>query len=78
MKIKIHNSYHLHSWRGLVILILFLFPVGKQMMKGQSNALVLNGAYIIMDGGTPLSNIYMVVDQADPAAIIRPGGGHIN
>jgi gliding motility-associated-like protein len=78
MKIKIHNSYHLHSWRGLVILLLFLVPLGKQVMTGQSNALVLNGAYIIMDGGTPTSNIYMVVDQASTTAITRPGGGHIN
>lgn len=78
MKMKIHNSHRLHSWRGLVILILFLCPLGIQMMTGQNNALVLNGAYIMMDGGTPTSNIYMVVDQADPAAIIRPGGGHIH
>ncbi len=78
MKIKIHNSFHLHLWRGMVILLLFLLPLGKQVMTGQTNALVLNGAYIMMDGGTSTSNIYMVVDQADPAAIIRPGGGHIH
>ena len=47
-------------------------------MIGQNNALVLNGAYIIMDGGTPTNNIYMVVDQPNTAGIIRPGGGHIN
>lgn len=59
-------------------MILFLLPFGKQIMTGQTNALVLNGAYITMDGGTSTNGIYMVVDQADPAGIIRPGGGHIH
>lgn len=77
MKIKIHNPFHLHLWRGLVILILLLFSSGIQVM-GQNNALVLNGAYIIMDGGTPTDNIYMVVDQASTTGITRPGGGHIS
>ena len=77
MKIKIYNPFRLHSWRGMAVLILFLFSIGKQVV-GQNNALVLNGAYIIMDGGTPTNNIYMVVDQASTAGITRPGGGHIN
>lgn len=78
MKIITHNPFHLHIRGGLVILILVLLSSGRQVMMGQNNALVLNGAYIVMDGGTPTNNIYMVVDQANTAGIIRPGGGHIN
>lgn len=48
------------------------------MMMGQNNALILNGAYIIIDGGTQTNNIYLVVDQANTIGITRPGGGHIN
>lgn len=44
----------------------------------QNNALVLNGAYMILDGGTPATNIYLVVDQSNPLGIVRLGGGHIN
>ena len=44
----------------------------------QNNSLVLNGAYIIFDGGTVANNIYMVVDQSSTSGIIRPGGGQIS
>jgi gliding motility-associated-like protein len=80
MKIKNNNpSLIFHSWRGLVILALLLLSFGnRQSMIGQNNALILNGAYIILDGGTQANNIYMVVDQANTTGITRPGGGHIN
>lgn len=47
-------------------------------LKSQNNALVLNGAYIILDGGTVVTNIYVVVDQTSTLGIVNPGGGHIN
>lgn len=79
MKIKIYNSFYLfHSWRWFIILFFLLFSIGNQGLVGQNNALVLNGGYIILDGGTQTENIYLVVDEASTSAITRPGGGHIN
>ncbi len=47
--------------------------------NAQNNSIVLDGAYIVMDGGTATNNIYIVVDQPNPAGIIRlPTGGHIH
>ena len=45
---------------------------------GQNNDLVLDGAYIVLDGGTPATNIYMVVEQSNPVGIVRQSGGHIH
>jgi len=43
------------------------------------NTLVLNGADIILNGGTATNNIYLVVDQPNPSGIIRLSkGGHIH
>ncbi len=44
----------------------------------QNNALVLDGAYIVLDGGTVANPIYIVVGQSNTAGIVRlSGGGHI-
>jgi gliding motility-associated-like protein len=45
---------------------------------GQNNSIVLDGAFIVLDGGTAANNIYVVVDQPNPSGIVRlPAGGHI-
>ena len=45
----------------------------------QNNSIVLNGAFIVLDGGTTANNIYVVVDQPNPSGIVRlPAGGHIH
>ncbi|HLV42789.1 MAG TPA: gliding motility-associated C-terminal domain-containing protein [Brumimicrobium sp.] len=45
----------------------------------QNNSIVLNGAFIVLDGGTTANNIYIVVDQPSPSGIVRlPAGGHIH
>jgi gliding motility-associated-like protein len=45
---------------------------------GQTNALVLNGGYMVMNGGTTLNNVHLVVNQTSPQGIVRlPQGGHI-
>jgi len=44
---------------------------------GQNNALVLNGAFITLNGGTSTTPIYLVVNQSNSLGITRPGGGHI-
>lgn len=43
------------------------------------NALVLNGAYAVMNGGTSGSPIYLVVNQNNTSGIVRTAnGGHIH
>ncbi len=41
------------------------------------NALVINGDYVVMSGGTVGTNNFLVVDQPNTAGIIRVGGGYI-
>jgi len=55
---------------GGVLLCLSAFP--------QNNALVLNGGFIIMNGGTSANPTYLVINQNQTTGIIRPGGGHIH
>lgn len=43
----------------------------------QNNALVLNGAFVAMNGGTSATPVYLVVNQSNALGITRPGGGHI-
>jgi hypothetical protein len=45
-------------------------------LLAQNNALVLNGAYVTMSGGTFASPVYLVVNAGTPAAIQR-NSGHI-
>jgi gliding motility-associated-like protein len=42
------------------------------------NSVVLNGAYIVLNGGTAANNINLVVDQPNPNGIVRMAGGHIH
>ena len=45
----------------------------------QNNALTLNGAYVVMNGGTQADNIKLVINQPSPSGIVRTSvGGHIH
>lgn len=63
---------------GVLFFLMLLLPFLKwQEARGQNNALVLNGAYMIMSGGTQTTNICMVVNQANTLGIVRTSG-HIS
>src|ERR1035437_4545181 len=62
-----------------VLTVLFFLPFGKAGVSlAQNNAIILDGAFIGLDGGTSATNFYLVVDQSSTSGIIRPGGGHIS
>ncbi len=69
-RMKVRN--HL---RGLAALLLGAAPT---FFTAQNNALVLNGGYVILNGGTATTNIYLVVNQPNTAGIVRQTGGHIS
>lgn len=54
-----------------------LFSLISIIGMSQNNALVLNGAYMILSGGTQTQNICMVVNQTNTAGIVRTSG-HIS
>ncbi|GAB4205263.1 MAG: hypothetical protein Fur0023_13890 [Bacteroidia bacterium] len=61
--------------QNIVFNVLSLF---SSVLIAQNNALVLNGGYMIMNGGTAATPAYIVINQNDVNGIIRPGGGHIH
>ena len=61
----------------VILLFLLLFFLTGNCVKGQNNALVLNGGYMILSGGTQTANICMVVNQPNTAGITRTAG-HIS
>ncbi len=68
---------YLKEKKYVSVFLTFFISVLPLLLAAQNNSLVLNGAYIILDGGTAATNVYMVVDQKDTAGIIR-NAGHIN
>jgi hypothetical protein len=46
-------------------------------VSAQNNSLVLNGGYVVLNGGTSTTPVYLVVAQTSTLGITRPGGGHI-
>ncbi|MBI3503026.1 MAG: T9SS type A sorting domain-containing protein [Bacteroidetes bacterium] len=57
------------------LLFLFLFSISLFSFS-QNNALVLNGAFMRLNGGTSSTPIYLVVNQPNPAGILV-NSGHI-
>ena len=55
------------------LLVTFISPISK----AQNNALVINGDYIVMNGGTLATNNFIVVDQPSTSGIITTGSGFI-
>lgn len=68
------------SNKNIVMMRKLLFYCGFiiSTLSFSQNALVLNGAYITLNGGTVANPIYLVVNQPQTTGIIRPGGGHIH
>lgn len=64
------------------LFILFILIISHQFSSNcyaQNNSIILNGAYIVLDGGTAANSVYVVVDQQDPSGIVRlPTGGYIH
>src|SRR5688572_9778903 len=58
--------------------LLFLFSIIFSLIGVSQNALILNGAYIKLNGGTAGNPIFLVVNQPATTGIVRPGGGHIH
>jgi hypothetical protein len=55
---------------GLAILLMLAFASAR----AQNNSIVLNGAYINLNGGTSSVPIYMVVNQTSSTGISRTAG----
>ena len=65
--------------RLLITSFIFLLILGDfSLVKGQNTALVLNGAYIRLNGGTFASPVYLVVNEGDNTAITRNSGSIIS
>jgi hypothetical protein len=59
-------------------LALLLLVGNGAIVQAQNNALVINGAYINVSGGTWASPVYLVVNNGTPAAITRTTGAIIS
>ena len=46
--------------------------------SAQNNLLVLDGAYIVLDGGTAANSMYVVIDEPSDQGIVRLSGGHVH
>lgn len=53
------------------LLVCFLISLS---LFSQNNALVLNGGFVVLNGGTAVTPIYLVVNQNDQAGITRTSG----
>ena len=62
--------------RNTFVFSLFIFLT--TLVKAQNNALILNGGYTVLNGGTASNPAYLVVNQPNTLGITRSGGGHIN
>lgn len=62
--------------RNIMFIFLSAALCFAQSSVAQNNALILNGAYININGGTWANPVYLVVNNGQPAAITR-NSGHI-
>ena len=67
------NTCYTYINKSVFILILTLHFIS---VYGQNNALILNGAFISVSSGTWANPVYLVVNNGQPAAILR-NSGHI-
>ncbi|PKP39540.1 MAG: hypothetical protein CVT98_01405 [Bacteroidetes bacterium HGW-Bacteroidetes-15] len=63
----------------LTVALICQFAICTLQLQAQNNSIVLDGAYIVLDGGTAANNIHIVIEQPNPLGIVRlPAGGHIH
>src|SRR5690606_19237303 len=74
---KLYNMKKI-TYNNLIFKSLFLV-LTLSFFNGfsQNNALILNGAVTVMNGGSAATPIYIVVNQNNPSGIVR-NGGHIH
>ena len=72
----INRIYKYKYCRNTFVFSLFIFLT--TLVNAQNNALILNGGYAVLNGGTASNPTYLVVNQPNTSGITRPGGGHIN
>ena len=66
-----------HKWSKALLIVLLISL--SSLSFAQNNALVLNGAITVLDGGTAGTPVYLVVNQSNTAGVARlAGGGHIH
>ena len=63
--------------KNIQISLFFFLILFSTIIQAQNNALVLNGAVTVLNGGTAATPIYIVVNQNNPLGIVR-NGGHIH
>lgn len=61
------------NYISLLVLLLTSWSI-----SAQNNLLVLDGAYIVLDGGTAANSMYVVIDEPSGQGIVRLSGGHIH
>lgn len=61
------------NYISLLVLLLTSWSI-----SAQNNLLVLDGAYIVLDGGTAANSMYVVIDEPSDQGIVRLSGGHIH
>lgn len=69
---KLQNTFTVYSLQFMVSVSICLLP--SYILHGQNNALVLNGAYVTLNGGTPATPVYLVVNQPNALGITRTSG----
>jgi len=64
---------------SIIIIFAILYILFVPTKINAQNALILNGAYIVENGGTATNNIHIVINQPDTLGIVKlSNGGHIH
>ncbi|MBI4930232.1 MAG: T9SS type A sorting domain-containing protein [Bacteroidetes bacterium] len=72
------TKYKVQGTIATVFFTLYIVLCTSYISFSQNNALVLNGAFVTMNGGTNITPVYLVVNQPNALGIIRTvNGGHI-
>lgn len=71
-------KHQLTYFRGVTLWLYVMVMMLPTAMRSQNNSLIINGAYITLNGGSPTSTINLVVAQSSTLGIIRNGAGHIH
>ncbi|MFH2141886.1 MAG: gliding motility-associated C-terminal domain-containing protein [Bacteroidota bacterium] len=76
--VKCLRKYNKIISLGIALMTMFFLPSlweGSGMcLFGQNNALILNGGYAVLNGGTNSTPVYLVIDQSSTQGIVRTSG----